>query len=484
MLVTDDRLRSPHGFGRHAAAAAGHRRLKRADADVARARHRARCAQARRRSRGAARGLLEAASKPGAGCCRAHARADRPHAAGRSGATHGPSPTHWRWSPSAATAAASSSPAPTSMSWSCSPASRPSAEERERLEQLIGMFWDIGLEIGHSVRTVEDCVETARARHHRRDHPARGAPARRQRGAVPAPFAARIDDEHRPGGLLPGEEARAGAAPREVPGHAVRARAQPQGEPRRPARPAGDPLDRARPAASAGTGATWRSRGLIAAGRSARLRAPRDRAAGPAHPPALPRRPARGPPRCSTTRTRSPNQCGLRGQAGAARQRTADAALLPHRQGDHAAQHHPAAEPARRASRRSRMRRRARSTSASRRAARCSRRGARTSSSASRARSSRAFLLMQQHGELRGMTARTLRALWRARGRDRRRRSARPDSAALFMQILQQPRGIVHEFRRMNQYGVLGRLPAGIRRASSARCSTTSSTSTRWTSTS
>ena len=27
----------------------------------------------------------------------------------------------------------------------------------------------------------------------------------------------------------------------------------------------------------------------------------------------------------------------------------------------------------------------------------------------------------------------------------------------LFLHILQQPRGIVHEFRRMNQYGILGR---------------------------
>jgi [protein-PII] uridylyltransferase len=67
------------------------------------------------------------------------------------------------------------------------------------------------------------------------------------------------------------------------------------------------------------------------------------------------------------------------------------------------------------------------------------------------------FLLMQQHPELRGMTARTLRALWRARllvnGKFRRDATAR----LLFLHILQQPRGIVHEFRRMNQYGILGR---------------------------
>jgi [protein-PII] uridylyltransferase len=32
-----------------------------------------------------------------------------------------------------------------------------------RLEQLVCLFWDIGLEIGHSVRTIEQCVEEAGA---------------------------------------------------------------------------------------------------------------------------------------------------------------------------------------------------------------------------------------------------------------------------------------------------------------------------------
>ena len=67
------------------------------------------------------------------------------------------------------------------------------------------------------------------------------------------------------------------------------------------------------------------------------------------------------------------------------------------------------------------------------------------------------FLLMQQHHELRGMTAATLRALWRARRRIDPGYRRNPINRLLFLQILQQPRGIVHEFRRMNQYGILGR---------------------------
>ncbi|MGH8734980.1 MAG: HD domain-containing protein, partial [Burkholderiales bacterium] len=67
------------------------------------------------------------------------------------------------------------------------------------------------------------------------------------------------------------------------------------------------------------------------------------------------------------------------------------------------------------------------------------------------------FLLMMQHQELRGMTARTLRALWRARFSIDSSFRKDPVARLLFLHILQQPRGIVHEFRRMNQYGILGR---------------------------
>jgi len=67
------------------------------------------------------------------------------------------------------------------------------------------------------------------------------------------------------------------------------------------------------------------------------------------------------------------------------------------------------------------------------------------------------FLLLMQHQELRGMTAPTLRALYRARGRIDAKFRKDPMARLLFLHILQQRRGIVHEFRRMNQYGVLGR---------------------------
>ncbi len=71
------------------------------------------------------------------------------------------------------------------------------------------------------------------------------------------------------------------------------------------------------------------------------------------------------------------------------------------------------------------------------------------------------FLLLQQRHELKGMSAPTLRALWRARVRIDARFRRDPANRALFLQLLQQPRGLIHELRRMNQYSILGRyLPA------------------------
>ncbi len=71
------------------------------------------------------------------------------------------------------------------------------------------------------------------------------------------------------------------------------------------------------------------------------------------------------------------------------------------------------------------------------------------------------FLLLQRHSELKGICAPTLRALWRAIPLiDSAFRHA-PLNRAHFMEILREPRGLTHALRRMNQYGVLGRyIPA------------------------
>ena len=72
-----------------------------------------------------------------------------------------------------------------------------------------------------------------------------------------------------------------------------------------------------------------------------------------------------------------------------------------------------------------------------------------------------AFLLMERHPELKGMSARTLRALWHSRGRIDARFRREPRNRAKFLALFREPRGITHELRRMNLYGILGAwLPA------------------------
>jgi [protein-PII] uridylyltransferase len=68
-----------------------------------------------------------------------------------------------------------------------------------------------------------------------------------------------------------------------------------------------------------------------------------------------------------------------------------------------------------------------------------------------------AFLLMEQRSELKGMTARTLRALWRDRNLIDAKFRRDPRNRASFIALLQARRGIATEFRRMNQWGILGR---------------------------
>jgi [protein-PII] uridylyltransferase len=68
-----------------------------------------------------------------------------------------------------------------------------------------------------------------------------------------------------------------------------------------------------------------------------------------------------------------------------------------------------------------------------------------------------AFLLMEKHPALQGMTARTLRALWHARTLIDDEFRSDAGNRARFLEIMQQRRGVLHELRRMNQFGILGR---------------------------
>jgi [protein-PII] uridylyltransferase len=71
------------------------------------------------------------------------------------------------------------------------------------------------------------------------------------------------------------------------------------------------------------------------------------------------------------------------------------------------------------------------------------------------------FVVMTERADLKGMTARTTRALWHARAKIDDGFRANPVNRALFLRLLQAPVGLVHALRRMNDMGVLGRyLPA------------------------
>src|SRR5690606_7509237 len=67
------------------------------------------------------------------------------------------------------------------------------------------------------------------------------------------------------------------------------------------------------------------------------------------------------------------------------------------------------------------------------------------------------FLVTQQHPELQGMAAGTLRAMWHARLRIDRAFRDDPVNRQLFLQILRQPRGIVHALRDMTMWNILPR---------------------------
>ncbi len=74
------------------------------------------------------------------------------------------------------------------------------------------------------------------------------------------------------------------------------------------------------------------------------------------------------------------------------------------------------------------------------------------------------FLLLERYGELKGMTARTQRALWHARFRIDTQFRRDPNNRELFLQILQSPKGVTHALRGMNQLSILGRYLPNFRR--------------------
>ena len=75
-----------------------------------------------------------------------------------------------------------------------------------------------------------------------------------------------------------------------------------------------------------------------------------------------------------------------------------------------------------------------------------------------------AFLLYEKTRGVKGLSARTLRALYNARDTMDRHWRRDPENRRMFMEILQQPEGITHALRLMNQTSVLGRYLLNFRR--------------------
>ncbi|SFC44655.1 [protein-PII] uridylyltransferase [Massilia yuzhufengensis] len=71
------------------------------------------------------------------------------------------------------------------------------------------------------------------------------------------------------------------------------------------------------------------------------------------------------------------------------------------------------------------------------------------------------FVAMTERPDLKGMTARTIRALWHARNHIDEAFREDAGNRAQFLRILKAPSGLLHALRRMNDMGILGRyLPA------------------------
>ncbi|AFK62516.1 PII uridylyl-transferase [Advenella kashmirensis WT001] len=67
----------------------------------------------------------------------------------------------------------------------------------------------------------------------------------------------------------------------------------------------------------------------------------------------------------------------------------------------------------------------------------------------------KAFLVLQQHPEVNDMSAKLQRQIWSSRHRIDAQFRRNPVNKWLFLQILQQPTGIVHSFRRMTMLSIL-----------------------------
>ena len=71
------------------------------------------------------------------------------------------------------------------------------------------------------------------------------------------------------------------------------------------------------------------------------------------------------------------------------------------------------------------------------------------------------FVLLQQHPDIRGVRASTMRAVAKSLWLIDEEFRQNPRNHRLFLEILRSPVGVTHELRRMNTYGVLGRyIPA------------------------
>ncbi len=73
------------------------------------------------------------------------------------------------------------------------------------------------------------------------------------------------------------------------------------------------------------------------------------------------------------------------------------------------------------------------------------------------------FLILQQNPALKGVRASTIRLIRHNRHLINDRFRADLRARALFMEIIRQPQGITHELRRMNNYGILARYIPGFR---------------------